>query len=105
MGLFDLFRLGWRGTIYKLRRDYDRVREKADRMSDSGKKLAALQLLDQVEPTLVMLEEQRITRFDRARLVNLTRTNIQQARLILKQRGSYLPQYASQQGVRRPGMY
>ncbi|MFH1631112.1 MAG: hypothetical protein ABIA21_02725 [Candidatus Aenigmatarchaeota archaeon] len=101
MGIFSIFSFGWRRQIFKLRKSYDRVREKADKTSDKYRRLTVLRILDQVEPTLVMLEEQRISRFDRPRLVNSVKMNVEQGKMILKQKRHIPQQY--QQGYGAPG--
>ena len=40
-----------------LRKKYDRAREKADKLKEKEKKMRILRLLDQLEPTLIALEE------------------------------------------------
>lgn len=72
------------GRIYRLRKKYDRVRERADREDDYEKKLTALKILDHAEPTLVLLEEQKISRFDRGRLVATVDSGIEQAKAVLE---------------------
>lgn len=87
MGVLDYLRylFSYRHGIYKLRKRYDHVREKADTQSAS-KRLAALRALDQVEPTLVMLEEQNISGFERGRLVRYVMQGITNAERIIKEK-------------------
>ena len=89
LGFFG-YLLSFRRKVYLLRKKYDRVREKADREKNPSKRQEALQILDQAEPTLRMLEEQRISRFDRGRLLNNAKTQIQQAKFVLGK--DYYPQ-------------
>jgi len=85
MGILDSikFLFSRRHHIYVLRRKYDRIREKAVRHSSN--RLEALKILDQVEPTLVMLEEQNISAFERRRLAVYVTQGIRNAEYALKQ--------------------
>ncbi len=87
MGILDYLRymFSYRRKVYTLRRRYDRAREKADKQKNTQKRLAALRALDQVEPTLVMLEEQNISRFDRGRLALYVIQGIENSRRMLKE--------------------
>jgi len=87
MGILNYVRflLSYRYSVYKLRRRYDRMREKADRQA-AAKRLPALRALDQVEPTLVMLEEQNISSFDRSRFASYVTQGIKNAERILKEK-------------------
>lgn len=73
-----------RKSVYKLRKDYDRLREKADREPDMNKKIAVLRSLDQIEPTLVALEEQLLSSFERRRMIRYIDQNLQRTKRILK---------------------
>lgn len=87
MGILNYIRflLSYRHSVYKLRKKYDHIREKADRQT-ATKRLASLRALDQVEPTLVMLEEQSISAFDRSRLARFVTQGIENAERILKEK-------------------
>ncbi|MFH0832961.1 MAG: hypothetical protein V1900_04540 [Candidatus Aenigmatarchaeota archaeon] len=81
---FISFMLSYRRKIYLLRKRYDKVREKADRERNAEKRGSALRMLDNIEPTLVMLEEQRISRFERSRMFGYVMSGIRQAKTALK---------------------
>ena len=74
------FLLSYRRRVFLLRKRYDRIREKADKIKSPEKRLMVLKTLDHVEPTLVMLEEQRISRFERGRMFRTVRNGIEQAK-------------------------
>jgi len=105
---FIRFLFSWRRQIWMLRRRWDRIRERADKTANREKRLNALRILDQVEPTLVLLEEQKISRFDRPRLIGQVKMGIMQARNILEEKGEkkVIQQPASQapppEATRRP---
>ena len=77
------FVFGWKGKIYKLRRKYDRIREKADLLDNQQQKMDVLRILDQIENTLIMLEERRIGRFERKRLASSVKSSLEKAKAIL----------------------
>lgn len=66
MGLFGAF-FGWRHRIRKLRKRWDRLREKSLWKSGPLKKLL-LEKLDLAETNLKVLEERQISRIERAKL-------------------------------------
>jgi DNA-binding transcriptional MerR regulator len=61
------FIFGWPRKIRKLRKRWDRLREKALKKKGLIKK-TAMEKLDMTEQKLRTLEEQKITRLDRSRL-------------------------------------
>ena len=78
------FLFSYRHKIYSLRKRYDRARERADKIRNAEKRLHTLRILDQVEPTLVLLEEQRVSRFERGRMVRYVNSGINQAKAAVK---------------------
>lgn len=87
MGILDAigFLLSPRRKIYRLRKKYDRLREKADRIKQREKRLSALSILDQIESTLVILEEQNVSRFERSRMVGYVKSGLEKAKIVMKQ--------------------
>jgi hypothetical protein len=83
MGILDIFRFG---KVYKLRRKYDRLRERTDKISDREKKVKILRFLDQIEPTLVILEEQNLSRFEKRRMMHYVNNGIKQAKKMLEEK-------------------
>ena len=82
---FIPYLLSYRRKIYKLRKNYDRIREKAIKQKNAQKRLSVLRILDQAHPTLVMLEEQRISRFERGRMMRYVKSAINEAKAVLKE--------------------
>lgn len=80
------FLVSYRHKIYALRKRYDRMRERVDKLRNAEKRLYALKILDQIEPTLVMLEEQRVSRFERSRMIRYVNNGVKQARASIKGR-------------------
>lgn len=65
--LFD-FIFGWKWKIRRLRRRWDRLREKSLKKNEPFRS-KILEELDKVEQSLRTLEEEKLTRRDRAMLV------------------------------------
>lgn len=83
MSLIDI--LLRRPTAYRLRRDYDRVREKADKIKDISVRMEILRLLDQLEPSVVSLEEHHMSRFDKKRTSFYVRNNLKKVKTMLNE--------------------
>lgn len=84
--------------IYFLRKDYDKIREKADRIKSRQKRLAILSVLDKVEPTLVMMEEQKLRMTEKRRMMIYVRRGVNEAKLMTDKH--YVPPYQQQQNYR-----
>lgn len=80
---FFQFLLSNRRVIHGLRKRYDHLRERADRENSREKRIAVLKLLDQIEPTLTVLEEQQIIGFERNRMTGHVRSGLDQAKRML----------------------
>jgi len=81
----DLMRLifGWNWRIRKLRKKWDRKREKALK-KDESVRLMILEKLDSAENNLRILEEQRLSRVDRARLSKTLEIDLEEIGAMLK---------------------
>jgi hypothetical protein len=82
MGLVDIVLR--RKSVYALRKAYDRLREKADKEPDMNRKMMLLHSLDQIEPTLVALEEQMLSGFERRRMIKYVNESLGKTKKILK---------------------
>jgi hypothetical protein len=98
IGGYLRFLLSYRRKVFSLRKKYDKTREKADKLGNPEKRLTVLRILDNIEPTLVMLEEQRISRFDRGRMFRIVRNGIDQAKREIK------TSYQYTEPVRKPAV-
>ena len=84
MFLISIFR---KNKPFKLRKRYDRAREKADKMKDYRKKIQLLRMLDTVEANLILLEEDRITsKFERRRMAAQIEAAVENAWDIIKEK-------------------
>lgn len=87
--VYALFIVGYKRRIFKLRKEYDHVRERADKKT-LRERIAVLKVLDSVEPILLMLEEQQVSRFQRGKMIAQVRVAVEQAKEMLKE--NYTPQ-------------
>ena len=102
--VFGYFRylLSSRRKIFSLRKKYNRTREKAIKIASSEKRMQVLRMLDQVEPTLVMLEEQRVSGFEKGRMRRYVESGIKQAKSAMKQKYTAYPAQPYQRPMQRP---
>jgi hypothetical protein len=77
------FIFGWPRKIRKLRKRWDRLREKALRKHGLVKK-TSLEKLDMTEQKLKTLEEQKITRLDRSRLAREVEIDLAEIKAMLQ---------------------
>ena len=96
--VFAGFTIGYRRRIFKLRKAYDHARERADK-KPLRERMAILKVLDHVEPILIMLEEQKVSRFQRGGMIRQVRMAIGQAKEMLKE--EYVPEPAYTQYRKR----
>ncbi len=85
MGIADFigYFFSYRRKVYALRRKYDSIREKADKQP-AAKRIEVLRILDQVEPTLAMIEEHNLSGYDRSKLSGSVMQGIRNAESLLK---------------------
>lgn len=77
------FIFGWPRKIRKLRKRWDRLREKSLKKKGLVKK-TALEKLDMTEQKLKTLEEQKITRLDRSRLAREIEIDLAEIKAMLQ---------------------
>jgi len=77
------FVLGWNWRIRKLRKHWDRAREKALKKEDPIKKMA-LEKLDAMENNLRVLEEQKLNRVAKARMIKELQIDLAEVKELLK---------------------
>ncbi len=75
-----------RNPVPGLRKKYDRLRERADKIKDRNIMLRLLRMLDQLEPTLIALEEQEQPKFERRRMASYVRDGLEQVQDTLKEK-------------------
>jgi len=66
MGILSMI-LGWNWKVRRLRKRWDRLREKTLKKKNPVRQ-RSLKMLDAISPNLTTLEEQRLGRMDRARI-------------------------------------
>ncbi len=82
-GFLGITLLGWNWRIRKLRKKWDRIREKTLKKKDPLK-ANMLARLDQVENSVRMLEERRLSRLERARLAKEVDVDLSELKEMLK---------------------
>ncbi|HLD49124.1 MAG TPA: hypothetical protein VJB11_02070 [archaeon] len=97
MGIVDFILR--RDTVYSLRKKYDRIRERADRERDRQKKMQTFRILDQIEPTIIAMEEHNMTMVEKQRMKKYIKSSMEEAKLMLKK--DYVPQQQKQVQYRR----
>ena len=81
MDFFGLF--SWERKVRKIRKRWDRLREKT--LKEKGAlKAAALQKLDSINSSITMIEERNLSRVDRARLRKEIEISLEEAKAMLK---------------------
>ena len=80
--------LGWNWRIRRLRKKWDRLREKSLKKKDPLRK-TLLEKLDLVENNLRSLEERRMVRYERVRLVREVQMELAAIKVMLK--SEYIP--------------
>ena len=87
MGLLDILGFGWSKRVAKLRRRFDRLREKVDLVKDDTLRMQCLQILDGAERTLEIMEETPKEQLghDRAAYIGQVTSAISQVEEILKE--------------------
>ena len=74
--------LGWNYKVRKLRKKWDRLREKTLKKKNPIR-AEALNKLDSVSPNLVTLEEQKLSRVDRARISKDVEINLAEVKALI----------------------
>ncbi len=90
------FLFGWPRKIRKLRKRWDRLREKSLKKRGLVKK-TALEKLDMTEQKLRTLEEQKITRLDRSRLAREVELDLTEIKAMLQSTPDEVAQATGQQ--------
>ena len=66
MGLLDFIMR--RQNAYKLRKEYDRLREHTDKIHKIDQRLEILRMLDQIEPSIISLEEHHMSNYEKKKV-------------------------------------
>ncbi len=85
------FLFGWGARVRKLRKRWDREREKALRKKNPQRKMV-LQRLDAISTSLTTLEESQLNRLDRARLAREVELELEEIGELLKMKPEEIAQ-------------
>jgi len=77
---------GWERRVRKLRKRWDRLREKADR-KHGPLRTRALQRLDAINSSITTMEETQLSRIDRARMAKDAEISLEEVKELLKMKG------------------
>ena len=83
---------GWERRVRKLRKKWDHLREKALKTKEPIRS-TSLKRLDDVESNLRMIEEQRLSRIDRARLAKEVEISLEEIKELIKSKPEELRTY------------
>jgi hypothetical protein len=89
MGVIDLVLR--RSNILHLRKKYDRLREKSDRVTSRDRRLALLRMLDQIEPSIIVLEEHFVSHYEKKRMAYRIERNLSDVQNLLADKEFYAP--------------
>ena len=76
--MFEWLRFFFSGRkeIYGLRKEYDKLREYVDKEENDQKKIGLLRMLDQMEPQIATLEEQKLSGSDARKIKLYVRSSL-----------------------------
>lgn len=83
MGIVDF--LLRRSTAYKLRKTYDRIRERADRIHDINERIEVLRMLDQIEPSVVSFEEHQMSHYEKKKTKYFIESNFRKIKFLINE--------------------
>ncbi len=74
-----------RPNAYKLRKGYDRLREKADKLHQIDRRLEILRMLDQVEPSIISLEEHHMSNYEKKKICGYVLPQLRKIKFMLEE--------------------
>ena len=72
-----------RPTPYKLRKDYDKLREKADKIHNIEERLGVLRALDQIEPSIISVEEHHMSHFEKKKTIDYAESILRKVKFMM----------------------
>lgn len=74
-----------RSRAYRLRKKYDKMREKADKIKNIDERIEILRMLDQIEPSIITLEEHNISHFEKKRTVQYVESSLRKIKFLMSE--------------------
>ncbi|MBI4174553.1 MAG: hypothetical protein HY517_02820 [Candidatus Aenigmarchaeota archaeon] len=74
-----------RQTALRLRKEYDRLRERADKLNPIEKRLEVLRMLDQAEPSIVSLEEHHMSGYEKKKVFSYVQPILRKAKFMIEE--------------------
>ncbi|HLD39125.1 MAG TPA: hypothetical protein VJB05_02310 [archaeon] len=81
MGIVDF--LLRRSSAYKLRRTYDKLREKADKIHNINQRIEILRMLDQLDPSIVSFEEHQMSHYEKKKTKYFIESNMRKVKFLM----------------------
>ncbi len=83
MGIFDI--LLRRPKVVRVRKHYDRLREKVDRFPVIAKRIELLKMMDQLEPHIISMEEHPMSKFEQKRTAGFIEAGLRRIDYMMKE--------------------
>lgn len=81
MGIVDF--LLRRSPAYKLRKTYDKLRERADRIHNINERIEILRMLDQLDPSIVSFEEHQMSHYEKKKTRYFIESNLRKIKFLM----------------------
>ena len=72
-----------RRDAYSLRKEYDRLREHTDKIHKIDQRLEILRMLDQVEPSIISLEEHHMSNYEKKKIFSYVSAQLRKAKFMI----------------------
>ncbi|KHO48468.1 MAG: hypothetical protein QT00_C0001G0486 [archaeon GW2011_AR5] len=74
-----------RRDAYSLRKEYDRLREHTDKIHKIDQRLEILRMLDQVEPSIISLEEHHMSNYEKKKIFSYVSAQLRKAKFMINE--------------------
>lgn len=81
MGVIDFILR--RSSAYKLRKTYDKLRERADKIHNINKRIEILRMLDQLDPSIVSFEEHQMSHYEKKKTKYYIESNMRKVKFLM----------------------
>ena len=72
-----------RPSVYNIRKEYDRLREKADKLHKIEQRLEVLRMLDQGEPSIISLEEHHMPGYEKKKVYGFVSPQLRKVKFMI----------------------
>lgn len=74
-----------RSSAYKLRKTYDRLRERADKVHNINQRIEILRMLDQLDPSIVSFEEHQMSHYEKKKTKYFIESNMRKIKFLMEE--------------------